>query len=116
MVGHVRGFLDMVCAALTDVVEALRKSKLWAGLEVHIQDSSYDRIDSIDFSREVLSVQTRRLIALQMGPTGWSDLGRPECLVEVLEQAGLDPKWMKEWQVSRQPPALAAQLVNSAVS
>jgi mannose-1-phosphate guanylyltransferase len=116
MVGHVRGFLEMVCAALSGLVEALRKSQLWAGLEVHIRDSLYDQIDSIDFSREVLSVQTRRLIALRMGPTGWSDLGRPERVMAVLEQTGLHPVWMKEWQVPRRPSALAARLINSAVA
>jgi mannose-1-phosphate guanylyltransferase len=116
MVGHVRGFLEMICGTLMDVVEAFRKNQLWAGLEVHIRDSLYDHIDSIDFSREVLSFHTRRLIALPIGPTGWSDLGCPERVMAVLEQTGLHPVWMKEWQVSRPPLALAAQRINSAVA
>lgn len=116
MVGQVRGFLAMMRAALTGLVEALRKNELWAGAEVHIQDSLYDRIRSVDFSREVLSAQTRRLIALRLGRTDWSDLGRPERVMAVLRAAGLEPWWMKEWQARRQPPAVVAPLTNPAVA
>ena len=91
MVGHVRGFLEMVNVALSGVVEQLRKSQLWAGREVHIQDSLYDRIHSVDFSREVLSVHVRRLVALRMGRTGWSDLGHPERVMAVLQTTGQEP-------------------------
>ena len=98
MVGHVRGFMELVKQALTSVVQQLRKSLLWAGSETHIQDSLYGRLPSIDFSREVLSVQTRRLAALRMGRTGWSDLGHPERVMAVLQETGLNPWWMKEWQ------------------
>lgn len=88
MVGHVRGFLEMVTQALTGLVETFRESQLWTGAEVHIQDSLYERIPSVDFSREVLSVQTRRLVALQLGRAGWSDLGRPERVMAVLQETG----------------------------
>jgi mannose-1-phosphate guanylyltransferase len=110
MVGHVRGFLEMVNLALTGLVEALRKSRLWAGSEVHIQDALYERIDSIDFSRAVLSVQARRLVALRMGRALWSDLGHPERVMAVLQAAGLEPWWMKDWLAPRRPPAMEAAL------
>ena len=116
MVGHVRSFLEMVNAALTGLVEVFRKNELWAGAEVHIQDSLYDRIRSVDFSREVLSAQTRRLIALRLGRTDGSDLGHPERVMAVLHAAGLEPWWMKEWQARRRPPAVVAPLINPAVA
>jgi mannose-1-phosphate guanylyltransferase len=100
MVGHVRGFLEMVNASLAEVLGRLRESRLWAGVEVHVQDSLYDRVPAIDFSREVLSVQTPRLLALRMTGTGWSDLGHPERVLTVLQVAGLDPWWMKRWKTS----------------
>jgi hypothetical protein len=112
----VRSFLEMVNAALTGLVEVFRKNELWAGAEVHIQDSLYDRIHSVDFSREVLSVQTRRLVALQLGRAGWSDVGHPERVMAVLQAAGLEPWWMKEWQASRRRPAVVAPLTNRAVA
>ena len=116
MVGHVRSFLEMVNAALKGLVESFRKNQVWAGAEVHIADSLYEGIHSADFSREVLSVQTRRLVALQLGRAGWSDLGHPERVMAVLRAAGLEPWWMKEWQVPRRRPAVAGPLTNPAVA
>ncbi|MBZ5635890.1 MAG: hypothetical protein LAO55_22395 [Acidobacteriia bacterium] len=116
MVGHVRSFLEMVNAALTGLVEAFRKSSVWAGGEVHIEDSLYERIHSVDFSREVLAVQTRRLVALRLGRTGWSDLGHPERVIAVLQATGLEPWWIKEWHAPRRPQAVAARLTNPAVA
>jgi len=116
MVGHVRSFLKMVNGALKGLVEAFSKSPLWAGDEVHIQDSLYAGIHSVDFSRDVLSVQTKRLVALQLGRAGWSDLGHPERVMAVLQASGLEPWWMKEWQAPSRRPAVVVSLTNSAVA
>lgn len=116
MVGHVRGFLEMVNCPLMRAIEELRTSPLWAGAEVHIPDSLYARLDPIDFSREVLSVQASRLVALRMGDTGWSDLGHPERVVATLREAGLEPWWLKQWQVRERSPGVAGLLVNSAIA
>jgi mannose-1-phosphate guanylyltransferase len=104
MVGHVRGFLETINMALSDVpvlngvVDRIRGNRLWVGREVHIQESLYERIPSIDFSRDVLAAQIPRLIALRTGRTGWSDLGRPERVMAALQAAGLEPLWMKRWK------------------
>jgi mannose-1-phosphate guanylyltransferase len=97
MVGHVRNFLEMVNVSLAHVADLFRGNQLWAGSEARIQDWLYDRIHSVDFSREVLPVQTQRLVALRMSDTGWSDLGHPERVMAVLREAGLEPWWMKKW-------------------
>jgi hypothetical protein len=47
-----------------------------------------------------LSIQAKRLVALEMGRAGWSDLGHPERVMAVLQTAGLEPWWMKQWQSS----------------
>jgi mannose-1-phosphate guanylyltransferase len=98
MVGHVQGFLEIVNVPLANVVDEFRGNHLWAGSEVHIQDSLYERIPSIDFSQEVLVAQTPRLIVLRMVRSGWSDLGHPERVMAALQTAGLEPWWMKKWQ------------------
>jgi mannose-1-phosphate guanylyltransferase len=100
MVGHLRGFLDMVDASIADVAGRLRGSRLWNGAEVQVQNSLYDCVVPVDFSRQVLSVQTPRLLALRMVGTGWSDLGHSERVLSVLEAAGLEPWWMKRWKTS----------------
>jgi mannose-1-phosphate guanylyltransferase len=98
LVGHVRGFLEMVNVPLAEIVDQFRGNHLWTGSEVCIQKSFYDRIPSIDFSREVLATQTPRLIVLRMVRTGWSDLGHPERVMAALQAAGLEPSWMKRWK------------------
>ena len=97
MVGSVRGFLEMIRAALPELVERLCRTRLWAGVGVHVHEPVYE-FRAVDFSHDVLSVQTRRLVTLRMGLTGWSDLGHPERAMAVLQAAGLEPWWMKEWQ------------------
>jgi len=116
MVGHVRGFLEMVNVALRGALKALLKSQLWAGSEVRIQDSLYDRIHSVDFSRAVLAVHTRQLVALRVGHTGWSDLGHPERVMAVLQTAGLEPGWMKEWRQLKHTAVAASARARSAVA
>jgi mannose-1-phosphate guanylyltransferase len=105
MVGRVRAFLAMIRAALPELVERLHESALWAGTEAHIPDLVYENIPSVNFSQEVLAVQTERLITLRQGLSGWNDLGHPERAVAVLQAAGLVPLWMREWQGRRQPPS-----------
>jgi mannose-1-phosphate guanylyltransferase len=107
MVGRVRAFLEMIRAALPELVERLRESALWAGAEAHISDSVYGSIPSVNFSQEVLAVQTERLVTLRQGLSGWNDLGHPERAVAVLEAAGLEPVWMKEWQIRGRTLAVA---------
>jgi len=116
MVGHVRGFLEMMNGALLGVVEQLRRSPLWAGEEEHIPDALYERMHPVDFSRQVLSVQANRLVALRMAHTGWSDLGHPDRVVAVLRETGLDPWWMQAWQTPSESPAIVAQAANSATA
>ena len=116
MVGHVRGFLEMVSGTMMSVVQELRTRPLWAGAEVHIPDSLYAHLPAVDFSQKVLSVQTSRLVALKMGCTGWSDLGHPERVMAVLQTAGLEPWWMKEWQSPRRLPTVAAPLARPAIA
>ncbi len=116
MVGHVRGFLEMVNGALMSAAEELRASPLWAGAEVDICDSLYERLHAVDFSKEVLSVQTNRLVALRMAHTGWSDLGHPDRVVAVLRETGLEPWWMQAWQTPRESPAIVERAAHSAIA
>jgi mannose-1-phosphate guanylyltransferase len=102
MVAQVRGFLEMVKEAHSALIAAFSRCQLWKSAEVHIPDSIYDDIPSIDFSKEVLSVQPQRLLAARLDYAGWSDLGHPERVMDALQATGLRPRWMKEWQTSKQ--------------
>ncbi|HXE62035.1 MAG TPA: sugar phosphate nucleotidyltransferase [Bryobacteraceae bacterium] len=107
MVGRVRDFIDLVSAARTGLLKAFPQEHLWSGSEVHLEDWVYSRIYNTDFSREILSTQTDRLLTLPL-EVEWNDLGHPERVLDVLQSVGQAPWWMKEWQAMRRPPARAA--------
>jgi mannose-1-phosphate guanylyltransferase len=108
MVGHVNAFLEMVSAARTGLLRAFPPDRLWSGAEVHLPAWLYDRFYAVDFSRDILSLQAHRLIALKMENIEWNDLGRPERVMDVLHAAGMKPWWMKEWHGARRPAGVAA--------
>lgn len=113
IVGHVRGLLEMAHSALGGIVETIRKGYLWAGSEIQIRDLLYEHIEPADFSRDVLATHTRRLRALRPSAMGWSDLGRPERVVTVLEGVGFYPTWLTEWTNHRRADAGIAPLRSS---
>ena len=116
MVGHVRAFVEMVEQAIPDVFDAVQKAQLWTGSETQIDDSVYNQVVSSDFSRQVLAMEIGRLLVLRIRDLGWSDLGHPERVIAVLHAAGLEPSWMKEWQATRRPSAVAAPLISPAIT
>jgi mannose-1-phosphate guanylyltransferase len=95
-VGHVGAFLEIMNVALSNFAKCLRTDQLWSGSEVHIPDSLYKNLPSVDFSRDVLSVQAQRLVVSRMGETGWSDLGQPKRVLAAIRRAGLEPWWTKK--------------------
>jgi mannose-1-phosphate guanylyltransferase len=95
-VGHVGAFLEIMNVALSTFAKFLRTDQLWSGSEVHIPDSLYENLRSVDFSRDVLSVQAQRLVVSRMGETGWSDLGQPKRVLAAIRNAGLAPWWTKK--------------------
>ena len=116
MVGHVGAFLEMVAQAIPDVLEAVRKARLWTGSETHIDDSVYNQILPSDFSRHVLSVENARLLVLRVRDLGWSDLGHPRRVLAVLEESSFKPGWMREWRQAKRTAGVARRQAKSAVA
>ena len=116
MVGHVRAFLEMIAQAIPDVLEAVRRARLWTGSEAHIEESAYNQVLSSDFSRQVLSVEIARLLVLRVQNLGWSDLGDPGRVLAVLEESSLRPAWLREWRQAKRPAVAARPRVRVAVA
>jgi mannose-1-phosphate guanylyltransferase len=108
MVGRVSAFLEMARAIVPSLLQALESWEvtLPSG-EIRIPDAVYDRIASTDFSRQILSAATDRLLALRLANVEWCDLGDPyRVLVKLLERNGHLPSWTKLWpDVSSSQPA-----------
>jgi mannose-1-phosphate guanylyltransferase len=99
MVGRVSAFLDIGRATVPGLLQVLDSWEVTiSGGESRIPDAVYKRIASTDFSRQVLSAATDRLLALRLADVQWSDLGDPyRVLVTLLEKNGYLPSWAKLW-------------------
>jgi mannose-1-phosphate guanylyltransferase len=100
MVGHVCTFLEMAWATVPSLLQVLESPEVtsFPSGEIRIPDAVYDRIAPMDFSRQVLSVATDRLLALRLANIEWSDLGEPyRVLATLLEKNGDLPSWAKLW-------------------
>jgi mannose-1-phosphate guanylyltransferase len=100
MIGRARTFLNMARDTVPGLLEVFESERMIPGPsgEVQIPDSVYDRIPPTDFSRQVLSVATDRLLTLQLSNVEWNDLGDPDRVLATLAGQGCDlPAWAKLW-------------------
>jgi hypothetical protein len=52
-------------------------------------------------SRQVLAVESRRLLVQRLGSVLWSDLSDADRAVAELSRGGVAPKWAASWQASK---------------
>ena len=109
MVGKVLAFLEMICSALPGMLAAFHQFPPHRSSreEVVIPDSLYSRVPYADFSRNVLSLETRRLLVHRLQEVMWSDLGDCDRALDALSRCGLDPDWASVWRARK--PAVSVQ-------
>jgi len=110
MVGRVSAFLEMGRATVPGLLQVLDSWQvILPSGECRIPDAVYNRIPSTDFSRQVLSAATDRLLALRLADVEWSDLGDPyRVLVTLFEKNGYLPDWAKLWPEADTSPHRAS--------
>ncbi len=106
MVGKVLTFVEMICSAMPGLLRSFKQSPLRRAPneEIRIEDSLYAQMPSVDFSRQVLSLETRRLIVHRLGPVTWNDLGDCDRAMAVLSHGSIEPEWAKNWHAGRRAP------------
>jgi len=80
MVGSGEAFLGLLGATVPHLLAAIGDWFCTPDL-----DRIYREIESIDFSKEVLSAAPERLLVLCDGPSGWTDFGSPQRARDVLD-------------------------------
>ena len=90
-VGHASTFLDLICSQVPDVVLSLDKALAKNELEV-----AYPPMPIVDFSRQVLTPQPHRLLAVPDSTSGWTDLGSPTRVMDVLVRNKIQPSWLRD--------------------
>ena len=119
MVGHVNAFLDLALASVPGLMRALRSAPVFSASdsETRIAEWLYDRIDPVDFSRQVLSPGARRLVTLGLGEVEWNDLGDPDRVISALLESGLElPGWATRWRSARKAERSIPQRLSTVVA
>jgi mannose-1-phosphate guanylyltransferase len=105
MVGKVFAFLEMICSAMPGLLKTFQNFPAIQGPneEFRIPDALYTSIPCIDFSREILSIETQRLLVLQLGSVTWNDLGDCDRAVAALSSGIGEPEWARNWRAAKSP-------------
>lgn len=116
MVGKVSAFLEMICSALPGFLGAFQQLPALRAPneELRIHDALYARIPFADFSSQVLSMETARLLVQRLGPVAWSDLGDCDRAVSVLSRRGPQPAWAAIWRASKPTRAVVGPQASAA--
>jgi len=78
-IGSAATFLELMAAEVPDVVFSVTRALAEDDLE-----SSYTRLPSVDFSRDILAKQAEKLLVLRDSGSGWADLGSPDRVLGLL--------------------------------
>jgi mannose-1-phosphate guanylyltransferase len=117
MVGHAGAFFDLAMASAPGLLRSLRAANTSStDGETLISGWLYDRIDTADFSRQILSRGANRLVALRMDEVEWNDLGSPDRVISaLLTGEGELPGWAVRWQAARESELSASRYASMAL-
>ena len=90
-IGRAGAFMNLLAStvmpAMTRIAEAVAHGDL---------RRAYGEIETIDFSRDVLSREPRSLLVMEDAASGWADLGHPERVISTLDRHQIEPRWLRE--------------------
>jgi mannose-1-phosphate guanylyltransferase len=86
--GRASTFLDVLCAGVPNVVLAINKALADNELE-----AAYRVMAAVDLSRKVFAPQPHRLLIVRDATSGWTDLGSPARVMEILGCSNTHSIW-----------------------
>jgi len=93
-IGQAGAFLELLFStipvAMAEIAAALARGDL---------ERIYREMEMIDFSKDVLSLEPRRLLVIPKAISGWADLGNPDRVIETLVENKIEPEWLREMRV-----------------
>jgi mannose-1-phosphate guanylyltransferase len=90
-VGSAATLLELVCSEVPHVVLSVTR-----GLADNDLAPAYSQLPSVDFSRDILACQTKRLLVLRDSGSGWADLGSPNRVLRLLAGNVNQPAWFRQ--------------------
>jgi len=110
-IGRAGAFLNLL--ATTHMPAVTRVARAVAHRDL---GSVYGEIDSIDFSRDVLSREPRSLLVMEDAMSGWADLGHPERVISTLDRHQIEPQWLTELRTAKSGLNQGVQLNHQTIS
>ncbi len=95
-IGSAAAFLELICSEVPDVVFSVKRA-----LTDNDMESTFARLPSVDFSRDILARQAKRLLVLRDSGSGWADLGSADRVLGLLSRNVNQPAWFRQLQSSR---------------
>ena len=90
MVGAVRAFEDLLTASVPDLWAAFEPARAVTAIEEPaVLHSVYGVLPASDFTRQVIAEYPERLGVITLPASGWTDLGQPSRVLDVLADRGL---------------------------
>jgi len=90
-IGGAATFLELVCAEVPDLVVSMTRA-----LADNDLATTYARLRSVDFSRDILAHQANRLLVLRDSGSGWAGLGGPDRVLGLLAKNVNQPAWFRQ--------------------
>lgn len=113
--GRAGAFLKLLRSTVPSAVDGMADAFARGGL-----DAAYRDVNTIDFSKDVLSLEPDRLLVMRDSTSGWADLGSPDRLIETLIENRIETEWLREIRgsevstVNGSPPAPPLHAVGHA--
>jgi mannose-1-phosphate guanylyltransferase len=111
MAGRAETFLNVIRSTAAELWRPFEIAHARSGLEVHaarmevhaarmevMMNAIYAGLPVSDLSTQVLASCPEKLRVLCLGNVGWSDVGNPRRLIEVLSRNGEKNDWIPLWQ------------------
>jgi mannose-1-phosphate guanylyltransferase len=90
-VGSAHTFLELLCSEVPEVVLSIARALADKDLA-----TTYARLLSVNFSRDILAHQAEKLLVLCNSGSGWADLGSPDRVLGLLAKDVNQPAWVRQ--------------------
>jgi mannose-1-phosphate guanylyltransferase len=90
-VGLAGAFLELLQATVPEIARQLAVDRFESKL-----DEIYRAVPSLDFSRAVFSRVPGRMLLLHDTMSGWTDLGSPRRVIDLLRHDDIPPAWLSQ--------------------
>jgi mannose-1-phosphate guanylyltransferase len=94
-IGRASAFLKLLNATVLPAMTSIAEAVVCGNL-----DSVYNVIDTIDFSKHVLSMKPGGLLVMADNMSGWADLGNQARVIHTLDRNNTEPEWLREMRRS----------------